>query len=79
MALEQFEKEVCDIKGKIWNGAYYLFLSLVTCKELKIINLFGPLVERIFFGTSSSLNVSTSRPQSSIIFNPCTDLVSVKL
>lgn len=79
MALEQFAKEVCDIKGTICNGAYYLFLSLVACKELKIINLFGPLVERIFFGTGSSLNAATSRPQSSIIFNPCTDLVSVKL
>lgn len=48
MALEQFAKEVCDIKGKIWNCAYYLFLSLVTCKELKIINLFGLLLKEFF-------------------------------
>lgn len=49
MALEQLAKEVCNITGKRCNGAYYLFLSLVTCKELKIINLSGPLVKRIFF------------------------------
>lgn len=79
MVLEQFAKGVRDKNGKICNGAYCLFLSLVTCKELKIINLFGLLVERIFFGIGSSLNVATSRPQSSIIFNPYTDLVSVKL
>lgn len=79
MALEQLAKEVCNIIEKLCNSAYYLFLSLVTSKELKIINLFGPLVERFFFGTGSSLNVATSRPQSSMIFNPSTDLVSVKL
>lgn len=78
MALEQFAKEVCDIKGKIWNRAYYLFLSLVTCKELKMINLFGPLLKE-FFLAQVQARIATSRPQNSIIFNPCTDLVSVKL
>lgn len=70
---------VSNVTGKLRHSACCLLLSSVTCKELKTIKLFGPLVKIIFFGTGSSLNVATYRPQSSVIFNPCTDLVSVKL
>lgn len=47
-------KEAGKGTGKLCKGACDLMPSLVTCKELKIIKRFGPLVQIIFLAQAQA-------------------------